>query len=138
MVRARWAETADAGLLSAFPEWPEDLLARKLAGGEIALAEAEGRVVGYLALERLWALVPFVAHVWVDPAYRQRGLGRALLALLEAEVRAQGQPFYYSSSQADEPEPQAWRRRTGFEECGILAGHDEGGVGEVFFRKWLR
>ena len=43
----------------------------------------------------------------------------------------------YSSSQADEPEAQAWHRRMGFEECGIVSGINEGGIGEVFFRRPL-
>jgi len=43
----------------------------------------------------------------------------------------------FSSSQANEPEPQAWHRHVGFEECGFIAGINEGGVGEVFFRKVL-
>jgi hypothetical protein len=37
----------------------------------------------------------------------------------------------------DESAPQAWHRWMGFEECGFLAGMNEGGVGEVFFRKAL-
>lgn len=44
----------------------------------------------------------------------------------------------YSSSQVDEGEPQAWHRHMGFVECGILAGVNEGGVGEVFYQKALR
>ena len=42
-----------------------------------------------------------------------------------------------SSSQADEPEPQTWHRAIGFEECGIISGLNEGGIGEIFFRKKL-
>jgi hypothetical protein len=53
-------------------------------------------------------------------------------------LRGQGCPALYSSSQADEPEAQAWHRRVGFEECGLIAGINRGGVGEVFFRKQLR
>ena len=37
------------------------------------------------------------------------------------------------SSQVDEAEPQAWHRHIGFVECGILAGLNEGDVGEVFY-----
>jgi len=63
--------------------------------------------------------------------------GDALLARTEAELASQGHAALFSSSQAEEPEPQAWPRRVGFEECGLLAGLNEGGVGEVFFRKAL-
>ena len=37
----------------------------------------------------------------------------------------------------NEAEPQAWHRAAGFRECGIIAGINEGGIGEVFFRKEL-
>jgi len=37
----------------------------------------------------------------------------------------------------DEPEPQAWHRRVGFSECGVLTGINEGSVGELFFRRRL-
>ena len=63
--------------------------------------------------------------------------GRTLLAHVEAELTSRGHAALYSSSQADEPEPQAWHRRMGFDECGLIAGLNPGGVGEVFFRKTL-
>lgn len=37
----------------------------------------------------------------------------------------------------DEPEPQAWHRRMGSSSAGSLRGVNEGGTGEVFFRKML-
>ncbi len=52
-------------------------------------------------------------------------------------MRAAKHEFLYSSSQADEPLPQAWHRRMGFAECGLIAGINPGGVGEIFFRKPL-
>ena len=38
----------------------------------------------------------------------------------------------YRSSQVDEPDPQAWHRDVGFEECGIIAGINKG-LGESLF-----
>lgn len=135
MASVSWADAADLGFLRERVSWSEEVLARKLAGREVAVALEGERRIGYLVLDHLWTVVPFVATIWVEPGSRRRGVGRALLELLEGEVRARGQAFYYSSSQLDEPEPQAWHRKMGFEECGILAGHNEGGVGEVVFRK---
>jgi L-amino acid N-acyltransferase YncA len=68
---------------------------------------------------------------------RRRGIGKALLAFVERAASDAGWDVVYSSSDADEPEPQAWHRHVGFEECGFFAGHNPGGVGEVFFRKRL-
>ena len=60
-----------------------------------------------------------------------------MLAYLEAYLRKRGYNVLMSSSQLDEPEPQAWHRRVEVEECGIINGLNEGGIGEVFFRKKL-
>lgn len=42
----------------------------------------------------------------------------------------------YSSSQANEAEPQQWHRHMGFAECGIINGINDG-IGEVLFVKPL-
>jgi len=49
----------------------------------------------------------------------------------------QGFDVLYSSSQVDEPKPQAWHRHMGFEECGVINGINQGDIGEIFFRKRL-
>jgi N-acetylglutamate synthase-like GNAT family acetyltransferase len=105
---------------------------------EVAVAERDGAVVGYVQLEYLWGKLPYIARVRVEPAARRRGVGRGLIAFLTRELAGRGHAVLYSSSQADEPEPQAWHRHMGFVECGILNGVNEGGVGEVFFRLPLR
>ncbi len=115
----------------------ETILRRKIAAEEILLAEANGQRVGYLRLEYLWSMVPYIALIRVRDDHRKRGIGRAMLAYLEAYLRERGYNVLMSSSQLDEPEPQAWHRRVGFEECGIINGLNEGGIGEVFFRKKL-
>jgi len=85
----------------------------------------------------LWSKLPYIALIRVLAAHRRSGVGRALLGYVEEEAAGRGHRVLYSSSQADEPAPQAWHRRMGFAECGFLAGVNEGGVGEVFFRKLL-
>jgi L-amino acid N-acyltransferase YncA len=60
-----------------------------------------------------------------------------LLRFVEQDLRAGGYRALYSSSQADEAAPQAWHRKSGFQECGIIEGINEGGIGEIFFRKDL-
>ena len=136
-ITVRWAAAGDAALAGQDGPPPVGADARATAPGEVAVAERGGEGVGYLRLEYLWGSLPFVALIRVAPAHRRRGVGRALLAFLEGELRARGHGALLSSSQVDEPAPQAWHRRVGFAECGILAGVKAGGVGEVFFRKPL-
>lgn len=135
-ITARWATEQDRPFLEAagVTRLPERVLQRKIEGREVVIALSGGRPVGYAYVDRLWSYVPFIATIWVDEGERNRGVGRSLVAFLEDDTRARGGEVIYSSSQCDETEPQAWHRRVGFEECGILAGHNEG-VGELFFRK---
>ena len=104
---------------------------------DVVIAEWNGKRVGYVRLEYLWSIVPYVSLIQVLPEYRRQGAGKALLRFIETFLREAGHEALYSSSQADEPEPQAWHRHVGFAECGLIAGINHG-VGEVFFRKSLR
>lgn len=114
----------------------ESILRRKIEWHEVAVAAIDDSLVGFLYLDYLWSTIPFIATIWVLEAHRQHGAGRALLQFVEMDARAQGQNMLYSSSQLDEAPPHAWHRHMGFEECGMLAGHNDD-VGEVFLRKRL-
>jgi GNAT superfamily N-acetyltransferase len=74
----------------------------------------------------------------VDESLRRRGIGRALLGFLEEHARDTGCEITLSSSQADEPEPQAWHRAVGFKDAGAIVNlaplQD---VPEIVFVKWV-
>jgi hypothetical protein len=72
----------------------------------------------------------------LDHPHKQ-SVGRAMLRYLENVLCEQGHTALYSSSQANEPEPQAWHRYVGFKECGFIAGINGAGIGEIFFLKDL-
>lgn len=133
----RHADEGDVAFLCQDGYLPESAIRRKVAEGDAFVAARDGIPVGYLRLERLWSKLPYIELVRVMEPHRRSGVGRALLAFVEAEAAARGCAALYSSSQANEPEPQAWHRRMGFVECGILNGVNEGGVGELFLRKIL-
>jgi GNAT superfamily N-acetyltransferase len=136
-ISTRFAAAADLDFVQPEQYLPPEIVRRKLEWREVIVAEFDGGLVGFLLLEYLWSKVPYVALIRVSPAYRRRGVGKALLAFVEEFLRGQGHTAFYSSSQVDEAEPQAWHRRVGFAECGIIAGINEDGIGEVFFRKQL-
>ena len=116
---------------------PAEILRRKIQAREVFLAEHSEQAVGYLRLEYLWSEVPYIALIKVLEPFRLQGVSRALLCHVEGILRTRGHTRLYSSSQADEPGPQSWHRHMGFTECGIIAGLNEGGIGEVFFCKSL-
>jgi predicted GNAT superfamily acetyltransferase len=112
----------------------QEILRRKIQEGEVFLLLVEGQPAGYLRIEFLWSLVPFISLIIIQEHHRKKGYSRALLGYVKEYLRAKGYDVLYSSSQLDEPQPQAWHRHMGFEECGILNGINAGGIGEVFFR----
>src|SRR5262249_17776250 len=116
---------------------PPETVRRKIDAREVIVAEHAGNLVGHACLEYLWSRHPFLALILVRQDHRRMGVGRALLRFIEGFLRSQGPPTLYSSSQVNEPPPQAWHRHMGFEECGAIAGINPGGVGEVIFRKRL-
>lgn len=136
-IAVRAAGEGDLGFVSQDGYLPAHVVIRKVREGDVFVAFRGDDPVGYLRLEWLWAKVPYIELVRVLEAHRSAGAGRALLRHVEREVAGRGHAALYSSSQANEPEPQAWHRRMGFDECGFVAGVNEGGVGEVFFRKVL-
>lgn len=136
-VHVRYAEIADIDFVGQDGYLAAEILRRKIEAHEIFLAEQNERAVGYLRLEHLWSNVPYIALIQVLEPFRLRGIGRALLFHVEKVLRKNGHAKLYSSSQADEPDPQSWHRHMGFTECGIIAGLNEGGIGEVFFCKSL-
>ena len=133
----RWAELGDERRVSFPIHVPPPVAAARLRERRVVIAEAGGHVVGTLHLEYLWGTQPYVAWVRVAETHRRRGIGRALVGFLEAEMRREGHGQLLSSSQRNEPEPQAWHRQLGFSECGAISGLNRDGSDEVFFRKSL-
>jgi len=115
----------------------EKVIRNKIVNDEIIVAELDGQLIAYIRLEYLWSTTPYIGLIFVIDEYRNAGVGRKMYDFLEGHLRSHGYNILLSSSQADEPEPQAWHRSIGFEECGIISGLNEGGIGEVFFRKRL-
>jgi GNAT superfamily N-acetyltransferase len=137
-IKIRWAVPDDLDWCAGFDHHvPRSVIECKIAVQEIVIADYDAQPVGYLRLEYLWSVIPYIALIRVQTDYHRQGIGRAILAFVESELRGKGCDMLMSSSQVDEPEPQAWHRHMGFVECGILAGINRGGVGEVFFRKGL-
>ena len=116
---------------------PAETLARKIDAAEVIIAEMENIAVGYARFEYLWSRVPYIAVIRVRQEHQRQGVGRALLAFIERELRDAGHGLIMSSSQADELEPQQWHVHMGFRYCGRLQGINAGGIDEVFFCKEL-
>jgi len=115
----------------------QKILERKIPWKELLIAEMAGKRVGYLRLEYLWSKIPYIGLVKVNQQQRGQGVGQAMLRFLEPFLRENEFRVLMSSSQVNEPRAQEWHRKMGFQECGIIAGINKGGIGEVFFTKPL-
>jgi len=136
-ISVRAAEMADIDFVKQDGCISRDALEHKIARSEVVVATREDERVGYARVDFLWTSIPYLSMLWVLEEHRRQGIGRAILAHLESRFREAGHPTLYSSSDASEPEPQAWHRHMGFEECGFIAGINAGGIGEIIFRKIL-
>jgi len=133
----RFATLDDLDFVARDHYIPTEVVRRKIEQQEVVVAERQGSPVGYARLECLLSTVPYIELIWVLPEHRRQGAGKAMLRFMEDYLRENGHEQLFSSSQVDEAEPQAWHRHVGFEECGLIGGINDGGVGEVFFRKRL-
>ena len=126
-IEVRFANLGDRDFVEQDGYIPTEVVKRKIEWNEVIVAARDGSLVGYLRLEYLWSLVPYIALIQVLPEHRRQGVGKAILHFIEGFLRGRGHNTLYSSSQVNEPEPQAWHRHMGFEECGIISGINAGG-----------
>jgi GNAT superfamily N-acetyltransferase len=115
----------------------DDVFWFKVQNDEIVIGELDGERVGYLRLEYWYLALPFVGLIIVEEKHRNKGVGRAMLTFLEGHLVKTGYDVLYSSSEAGEPEPQAWHRHMGFKDCGVITEMNDEGASEILFRKYL-
>ncbi|MBS0564977.1 MAG: GNAT family N-acetyltransferase [Proteobacteria bacterium] len=135
-IRVRAMRGADleevAGMIRALAEHHGDMprvtaaaLARDTAGRDpwarIRVAEAGGEIAGYMALVRL-AWLQYgdrgmeIYHLFVRPAWRGRGVGRALIGRAMREARAAGCVELKVGTHPDNRAAMAYYLAQGFEE----------------------
>ena len=116
---------------------PAEALARKIRDREVLVASIGGKPVGALAFGYLWETKPFISQIFVIRSRRGQGVGKTLLRYFERFLRKAGCSFYLSSTMPTNPGGQRFHLGMKFQECGYLAGINEDGVGEIFYRKDL-
>jgi L-amino acid N-acyltransferase YncA len=115
-------DEGDATFETAAPSWP-DFDASRLPDHRFVAVDDEGNVLGWIAVSAtshrpVYAGV--VEHsVYVDPAARGRGVGRALLDALIASTEAAGIWTIESGIFAENAASTALHRAAGFREVGV-------------------
>ena len=88
---------------------PRELFLSKAETGECYIVEWNGAPGGLLRWNRFWDEVPFCTLLYIDEKLRGQGLGRALVARWEADMRALGHGMAMTSTQSDEDARHFWR-----------------------------
>lgn len=131
----RLAQETDIPALQQLDRWPKEHIWRqKIGAGEVVVLEYEGQVIGLIRYTVLWTTVPFMGLIEIEEGHRGKGYSRLMLSFLKDHLREQGYVALLSSSQTDEPEPQAWHLHMGFSSNGIIENVMDEGVGELVYR----
>ena len=135
-------EASQAHLASRYPpEHNHYLSVDELAQPHVAFWVAEGetegrrRALGCVALARLSGYGE-VKSLWVDPAARGRGVGAALMTVVERRARAEGVPVLRLETGDDLYEAHRLYRRHGFSDRGPFGDYEDG-PHSVFMEKTL-
>lgn len=111
-----------------------EVLRRRIRDGFCFVAEEDSASVGVLRFGLLFEEHPFLELLYIDAAYRGRGIGRLCLSEWEREMRARSYRYVMTSTQADET---AWRfyEKLGYERCGGFFPPEQAAEEWVFRKK---
>lgn len=84
--------------------------------GRLLLGEYEGQVVSLACMRRIREDIGEIKRMYVRPAFRRKGIGRALLQTLIAEARESGYPRIWLDSTRFMVQAHSLYRSVGFQE----------------------
>lgn len=98
---------------------PPEVMAQKIAAGQVLIVRVDGKIVGWLRYGFFWDALPFMHMLFLEEAYRRRGIGSQLVAAWEARMAAAGYGLVMTSTQSDE-QGQHFYRALGYQDAGGL------------------
>ena len=98
----------------------------------------DGERAGWTHHSVLWDQLPFLNLIYVEEAYRKKGIASNAMKRWEDDMRAQGYQMVLISTRVDE-DAQHFYRKLGYVECGALLmnGTPFEQPMEMFMRKML-
>ena len=111
------------------------LVRKAVASGGCFVARDAARLAGFAAWDRDFFDRPFLRLLAVEPDYRKRGLGVALVRAVESAAREYGELFV--STEAINAPMQALLAKLGYAASGSIDNVNEPGNAElVYYRSW--
>ena len=98
---------------------PEAAFEEMVRDGRGYVLLEDGEPAGLMRWNLFWDMIPFCTLLFVAEDRRGRGLGRALMARWEADMKALGHGMVLTSTQVDET-AQHFYRKLGYRDCGGL------------------
>lgn len=140
VMKVRSASTQDFEVCREFDfkHIRDQWLRQSIENGWVYFAELDGNIVGYLRLEFIWFVKPYIGWITVQEEHRRKGFGSQLILHIARELAQQGYDAFYTSTESLASENLAFYRKLGFEECGIVTQINENGNGEIFLVKPLK
>ena len=118
-IELRWRQVKAAGSRRA-GEMDMDELTSELGGSKrLVIAEANGRIAGYLMLGTNWNHTAELCLIIVDAAYRRRGLGQRFVQEAEAYARERGLRALQWETQTDNRNAIEFAVSQGFRIAGL-------------------
>ncbi|MEX0681848.1 MAG: GNAT family N-acetyltransferase [Dehalococcoidia bacterium] len=114
----------------------EEVLRHAMDGGRVAVTLDGDTLAGYLRWEWFWDRIPLCVFVRVKPSHQRIGIGRALYAHVEVDLRGRGCEFWISSTEEANDRSLRFHRALGFRLIGALSDLGQESR-EVFMRKDL-
>ncbi|TEU17937.1 MAG: N-acetyltransferase [Anaerolineales bacterium] len=102
--------------------------------GRLLLGEYEGQVVGLACMRRIREDIGEIKRMYVQPAFRGKGIGRALIEDLIAKAREIGYPRIRLDSTRFMKEAHSLYRSVGFQE---IEPYPESEIPEEFQQHWV-
>ncbi|GAA0381649.1 GNAT family N-acetyltransferase [Bacillus horti] len=102
-----------------------NLILPKIREKEIyILQNEEQNIVGWMRHSYFWDNTPFMNMIWIDDAYRSKGLGKKAVLFWEEEMKKLGFNLVMTSTLASEG-AQHFYRKLGYRDSGCLTLEDE-------------
>lgn len=98
----------------------KNLIKRKLKEGEIIVVRnPDNQIIGWLRYGYFWDNIPFMNMLYINEAYRNKGIGKELVRFWEIEMKKKGYDLVMTSSLSNE-QAQHFYRKLGYKDSGGL------------------